>query len=305
VTTRPSLHQLKALYDRGVNLMDYLRQSEASDENTWQAILMAYELQAGSYIDIVSDPANQALHQQYAGQLSEILNDLSIHTIMEAGVGEATLLTDVVAKLTQQPQKVLGFDISWSRLACAPDYTHLRNIDPMLFVGNLLEIPVVSNAVDVVYTSHSIEPNGGREKEILRELFRVARRYVVLLEPSNELGSAATKNRIDRLGYCKDLYRHATDLGYHVLEHRLFDVCVRPENQTALMVIEKEPISDPQPDQLLGCPMCNQQLTLARNNYFCNNCLVIFPLIDHIPCLLTAHAVVGSKYLERHHRSAA
>lgn len=50
-------------------------------------------------------------------------------------------------------------------------------------------MPLKDNSIDIVYTSHSIEPNGGREEEALEELYRVANKYLILLEPDYELAN--------------------------------------------------------------------------------------------------------------------
>ena len=73
------------------------------------------------------------------------------------------------------------------------------------FVGNMFHIPFADNSIDIVYTSHSMEPNGGREKEAMAELYRVAGKYLVLLEPSYELATDDGKQRMDRLGYVKGM----------------------------------------------------------------------------------------------------
>ena len=65
---------------------------------------------------------------------------------------------------------------------------------------------VLDNAIDVVYTSHSIEPNGGREEEALLELYRIAKKYVVLLEPCYEKASSAARKRMEKHNYITNLF---------------------------------------------------------------------------------------------------
>ena len=116
----------------------------------------------------------------------------------------------------------------------AREYAVALGVRANLFAGDLTEIPIQDSAVEVVYTSHSIEPNRGREKQILAELYRVTRRYLVLLEPSNELGTQETRRHIEEHKYCLDLGRHVRELGFDVIEHRLFEHVRNPVNQTAL-----------------------------------------------------------------------
>ena len=72
-----------------------------------------------------------------------------------------------------------------------------------LFTGDLDRIPLASDSVDVVLTIHAVEPNQGREEAILSELLRVARKHLVMIEPSYELASAEARERMDRLGYVR------------------------------------------------------------------------------------------------------
>jgi hypothetical protein len=58
-----------------------------------------------------------------------------------------------------------------------------------------------TGSMDVVLTVHAVEPNRGRGKQILSELLRVAKRYLVMIEPRFELGSDVTKSRIERHRY--------------------------------------------------------------------------------------------------------
>src|SRR5688500_6437781 len=104
--------------------------------------------------------------------------------------------------MTHKPSEILGFDISWSRLKFAKEFLNDFNINNVtLFTANLFEIPLQDDSIDVVYTSHSIEPNGGKEKEALKELYRVTRKYLVLLEPSFEFASDEARARMKQHGY--------------------------------------------------------------------------------------------------------
>jgi len=279
--------------------MHLVRDLESSEVNSLQGILASYDLQAGSYVDRLNRPPCARFVEQYAGAIAAILDRYAPGSVMEAGVGEATTFANVLRQTKSMPRHALGFDISWSRVAVAREYAAARGVSPALFVASLTDIPVEDGAVDIVYTSHSIEPNRGRERQILAELFRVTRRYLVLLEPSNELGSDATRRHMEEHRYCLDLCRHARDLNLHVIEHRLFDYVSNPSNQTALLVIAKE--TDPQPYEgsFLACPACHCALVPHKGSYFCKECLVAYPVLGGLPCLLTAHGVVATRYLEK------
>lgn len=289
---------MQHLYEQGANIMQLFRAAGSGEGNSMQGILASYDLQAGSYVHLMDQPEHARFMARYAAAVADVLDHYSPHSVMEAGVGEATTLANVLGQMQRPPEHALGFDISWSRIAFARQYAATKKLSPLLFAGNLTEIPVASDAVDGVYTSHSIEPNRGREKEILAELHRVTRRYLVLPEPSNELGGDATRRHISEHNYCLDLRRHAGELGFNVIEHRLFELTSNPCNQIALMVIAKRPNSEPCGEIFLACPRCRTRLLLHKENYFCTECLMVYPVVCGVPCLLESHGIVATHYLE-------
>ncbi len=78
-----------------------------------------------------------------------------------------------------------------SRLLFARKYLAQNGYENVkLFTGDLDRIPLASASVDVVLTIHAVEPNRGREEAVLSELLRVARKHLVMIEPSYEFASA-------------------------------------------------------------------------------------------------------------------
>lgn len=290
------LQKIKALYERGENIIDYIKNQENHLINSTEAITISYDLQAGSYT--TGDRANPEIKQQYTEALANVINSLgSFNSILEAGVGEATTLANLIPKLFNSP-RVLGFDLSWSRIKYAQTYCLDKGLeDPFLFVGDLFNMPLHDNAIDIVYTLHSMEPNGGREAEALAELYRVTNRYVVLLEPAYELASAEAQQRMERLGYVRGLSATAEALGMEIVEHRLFDYSVNPLNPTGLTVIKKSSSLN-SPKNSLACPVTKKPMQRQRDSYYCSESMLAYPIIDGIPCLTERNAVVATHYLE-------
>jgi SAM-dependent methyltransferase len=292
-----TMREVKEMYDRGANIMKLFHELEPGATNSLRAILTSYDLQSGSYIKFVTEHPDFV--DNYMGTLARLLDGMAPASLLEAGVGEATTLVNVLARMTKVPAEAYGFDLAWSRIACGNEYAAAKKVSPHLFVGNVMEIPIQDDSFDIVYTSHTIESNRGREQDILRELYRVARRYVVLLEPSNELGSEESKRHIEEFRYCRDLPRHAAELGYKVIEHRLYDYHWSQRNQTSLMIIEKGLDRQPGRTDFYACPACRHPLDLHKGNYYCRECFLVYPVIGGIPCLAAAHGILASKYLEK------
>lgn len=284
-------------YRRGENITALLRTLDASDRNSETTIETAYDLQAGSYVAALSDPAIKAHKQAYGAAIADEIRALTHPTsLLEAGVGEGTTLSFVLQALNNPGLQAHGFDLSWSRIATCRDWLASQSVgEPTLAVASLLHLPYGNDAFDVVYTSHTIEPNGGNEAAILRELYRVTSRYLVLLEPGYELASDEARARMERLGYCRDLPGVAASLGMKVVRHVLFGHSVNPLNPTAITIIEKAPAA-PAATPTFACPHFGDPLVPVGGALFSPESLRAYPTLGGIPCLRQQDAIIASAF---------
>jgi ubiquinone/menaquinone biosynthesis C-methylase UbiE/uncharacterized protein YbaR (Trm112 family) len=290
------LAKIKEIYANGGNIIKYLKNNTGSNQNTIEDILISYDFQAGSYIKNFSQ--NQEFKNNYCNSLAGVIEKLgTFNSIIEVGVGEATTLGTLVRNLKNKPSDILGFDISWSRLKFAKSFLNdfgFRNIN--LFTANLFEIPLADNSVEIVYTSHSVEPNGGKEKEALKELYRITGKYLILLEPAYEFANEEARKRMTEHGYVTNLHATATELGYKITEHRLFDFSANPLNPTGILIIEKNTSAINRPE--LKCPITltdliqyNESLLYSKDSF------LSYPVIDGIPCLLKENSILATHLL--------
>ncbi len=294
------LQAIQEVYKRGENVIQYLNNG-SRQKNTREMVMISYDLQSGSYIR--QTKKNPAFNERYTKAIANVINGLGVpyNSILEVGVGEATTLAHLVPKLNIAPRKIYGFDLSWSRIRYAIEYMKRRGTrNPLLFMADLFNIPLQDHSIDIVYTSHSIEPNGGREKEALLELMRITKKYLVLLEPAYEFASKKAKERMKRHGYIRNLHAKAQSLGLDVIEHRLFDVSVNPMNPTGLLVIraasKKKKLA--RASSFL-CPVTHTSLERVKGAYFSNEGLLAYPIIDGVPCLLEENAVIATHFLDK------
>lgn len=292
------LNRIKELYSNGENIIQYLRSLEQSKFNSLEDIMISYDFQAGSYIE--KSNKNSEFRDKYCSAVSVVINKLGDYSsIAEVGVGEATTLGNVLRYLNVKPKDIFGFDISWSRIKYANSYLKSLNINnAFLTTGDLFFAPYKDNSIDIVYTSHSIEPNGGKEKEALLELYRITNKYLVLLEPAYEFASAEGKERMTLHGYVKNLYSSAVELGYNIIEHRLFDYSSNPLNPTGLIIIKKGGQKN-ETDNQIACPITKTDLVKFDNVLYSEESLLAFPIIDNIPCLLPQNAIVATHFLDK------
>jgi ubiquinone/menaquinone biosynthesis C-methylase UbiE/uncharacterized protein YbaR (Trm112 family) len=292
------ISSIKKLYDRGDNVLEFLTEYSEGIVDP-DSIMISYDFQAGSYTRLAEK--NTDYTRRYTDAIIRVFSDIpKFSTIMEVGVGEATLMNPLMTKIDPHNSvQKFGFDISWSRTRYALQNSENAGNAIRLFMANLFAIPLPDNSIDVVYTSHSLEPNGGKEKEALRELYRVARKYVILLEPDFNSASAQGKERMTRHRYVRDLAIHAEDLGYEVVVSRPFEVCINPLNPTGLTVIKKrESISGVPPGYV--CPVSKAILTRCENVLFSTESGLIYPIIDGIPCLIDGAAILALHYANFH-----
>lgn len=286
---------MRAAYAQGGNAMEYARQAAGTAGNSAVATLIAYDLQAGSYIAGVR--ANAEANLRWSTQLAEILDPFLTKqsSLLEVGCGEATTLAGVLQNLTNTPNHALGFDISWSRCTEGLNWLSERAVSARLFVADLFNIPLESASVDVVYTSHSIEPNGGREEDAIRELMRIARRAVVLVEPIYELANPDAQSRMRHHGYVRGLKETAARLGARVSDYRLLGHTSNPLNPSGLVLIEKNEANKAGGAPAWRCPLTHTSMSDLGDVFVSEKSGLVYPVLRGIPMLRGEHGIVASK----------
>lgn len=293
------LQGMQNAFKRGDNAMEHARQMLQIEKNSITATMIAYDLQSGSYIREAEN--HPEIRNIWCNQLADILNPFvsKYSSIMEVGCGEATTLAGVLNRLQTKPRKALGFDISWSRCHHGISWLARNQIDADLFVADLFEIPLADSSVDILYTSHSLEPNGGREHDALKELLRVARRTVVLVEPFYERASAEAQKRMEQHGYVRGLKHVAEQLGAKVVECRMLDYYTNPLNPSGLFIIQKsnEEVGS---NETLGwrCPLTHSRLIINGLGCFSPDTGIAYPVLAGVPLLRAIHGVVASSFSE-------
>ena len=286
--------RIKQLFENGVNIIEYLKKIDGRSENTVQDILISYDFQAGSYIKTVEE---NPLYNKVYNAIAKVLSELGdFYSILEAGVGEATTLGNLGLIINNNKFKFYGFDISWSRVYYGLKYLESIGAKADLFVADLFNIPLSDSSIDIVYTSHSIESNGGREKEAIMELYRVTKKYLVLLEPTYEFANDDGKNRMKKHGYIQNLVGIISKLKYDLIDYRPFDIQVNPINPTGLYVIKKNENLIDNNDFNFYCPVSKEILKEYDDHFFSKTSFISYPKIMNIPCLCQFYGILTSKH---------
>ena len=206
--------------------------------------MISYDFQAGSYVDVFRNHDEyRRIKKLQAEKLAGVIDSLTcpIESLLVVGVGEATTLIPTLSYLKRKDIKWIGCnDISYSRIHVARQFAVEEKFDEVnFFVADIFNMPIKDNEVDVVYTFHSLEPNGGFENELLDELYCIARKYIILVEPDYNLAGDAGKKRMDENGYIKGLANIIRKKEWRIIVDDPFGIDSNPSNPAGLLIIEK------------------------------------------------------------------
>lgn len=300
-----NLNKARSIYQDGGNVSEFLRSEMGDSANNSDIIEIAYDLQAGTYINFFH--SNLELMKAFAEELAMYLNPhLSPGDILlDVGSGELTTLSLMLQYASQKPASAIALDISWSRLNKGIEFWHTRptsadiQCDPL--VADIRHIPLATSSADVVTSVHALEPNGGKLPALLREIFRVARKHAVLFEPSYELNSTEGKARMDRLGYIKDIEKTVNALGGKVLDVQLLENINNVLNPTACYIIEP-PQGDriePYTEQASFTVPGTDYLLKERDGFLVSaETGLVFPVLKGIPVLKEGSGILATSYFD-------
>jgi hypothetical protein len=206
----------------------------------------------------------------------------------------------MLARSLVKPRNVYNLEISWSRIYKGCSFwnnVHNGSINMNPLVADMLEIPLPTKSVDIITSSHALEPNGNRLDKILNELFRVSRYKCILFEPHYENCSREGKERMDKLGYIKDIQKTVCQLGGIVEEIIPITNFASSLNPTSCFVI-KVPNSDIKyyEGNCFTVPGTNFMLKKYDDCYHSIDTGLVFPSIKSIPILRSQNAILASKF---------
>jgi 2-polyprenyl-3-methyl-5-hydroxy-6-metoxy-1,4-benzoquinol methylase len=212
--TPDQFNKLRKAYEEGSNLTELI--SGWGNPIDLETISFIYDLQSGTYTRNAIQNAEyiDIFTSEIAGVLSRYLTgDM---TLLDCGTGEGTTFIPILNKLGINHGHAI--DASLSRVLWANQNANNSGLALSLAVSDLGNLPFGDNSVDGIITVHALEPNGGREQLLIKELGRVAREYLFIIEPDFENASHEQQMRMTRLGYVRGLDEAITLNGFEVLE---------------------------------------------------------------------------------------
>lgn len=293
-----SVNSLRQAYARKENIAKLL--AEQGQLEREEVIEIAYDIQSGSYTKSALE--NPCRLQRYAREIHELCKDFIVERdlILDCGAGELTTLSALSAHLPQHT-RLLACDISLSRLHVGRRFAErvMRGdlaLALELFVADMASMPLTDRSVDVVFTSHALEPNHGREGSLLTELLRIARRHLILFEPSWEHASEAVRARMDEHGYVRDLPRHIEGAGGRLISVEPLPHPLNPMNPTYCYIVEVADQGSWRESAAprFQCPRSGYSLQKRSNYWWSREGGWAYPEIEGISCLRPKHGVLMS-----------
>ena len=296
---QPNISELRQAYGRGENIAQLLTNSNPNLDRS-EIIEIAYDIQSGSYTKYALESPD--ILKRYACEIYDLAKPyLAEHdVILDCGAGELTTLSALSEHLPAQCQ-LLACDISLSRLKVGRRFAERVMRGDLaralrLFVADMGRLPIADSSVDVVFTSHALEPNHGRERDLLAELLRVARRQLLLFEPSWESADELVRTRMEQHGYVRDLPQHIDAAGGRLVSVEPLPNSLNSVYPTYCYVVEP-PAKESQPsfaDQVFQCPRSGYPLHKQQGFWWSVEGGWAFPEIDGIACLREKHGVLMS-----------
>ena len=290
------LNRVRQLYNDGGNIIQFLKGD--MELNSTEDIMISYDFQAGSYTERYKN--NPKVTNDLCNEFIKYIRQLyGIGSIFEAGVGEANKLATLMNLWDDASIQWGGCDLSWSRIKAAQNFTkEICGFIPKLFVGDMACLPFQDSSIDLVYTMYALEPNGGREAELIQELYRVTRKYLVLLEPAYEIADDKQKEWMNNHGYVKGLMDHIKGMGLKVLDHKPFLINENTMNPTAIIIVEKNVDVSGEKDISYSCPITRTLMKEIGNVFYSSESMLAYPIVNEVPMLTEENAIVATKLEE-------
>ncbi|MDB2532316.1 class I SAM-dependent methyltransferase [Alphaproteobacteria bacterium] len=233
-------------------------------------------------------------------EIRDVLSPLEFKNTLEVGVGELTTLEDIY-KFKGIDLDCYGIDLSLNRLSHGlEEFEKRHNSLPRVAKANATKLPFPSDSFDLVYTRHTLEQIPDKYSDALDEIVRVSRRYIVLFEPSFELGSFPQKLKMLNSDYVRGLRKYFTNKKDVCLKKAyLMQNSANPLNHTACYVLEVNKSVEKRMEGTVPflCPKSLCELENFGSFLFSSGSNSAYPIINNIPVLDEKYSVRLNKLL--------
>ena len=223
-----------------------------------------------------------------------ILNAYNFNNILEVGVGELTTLEDIFSFKNCEID-CYGIDLSLNRLSHGiSEFKKKYKKIPYVAKSNAKELPFPDNSFDLVITRHTLEQIPKDYKIAIDEILRVSKKYIILFEPSFELGGFIQKLKMINSDYVRGIPKYlSTKHNLNIHDAYLMKNSANPLNHTACTKIAiKKNINMNNDNKVIPfvCPITKEVLKLQDNFFYAVSSKIAYPIINNIPILDKEHS---------------
>ena len=287
--------------------------------------LKKYDKRAGSYIEMwkktLSDDKSPLFEASYEGEIKKIKysviqnayfkwlantiieKDLSkISNLIEIGAGELTTISSLKTFFKNKNIDIHASELSWSRINLGQKFFSKRNIKfASLSVASMLQLPYKDNSFDCVLTHYALEELTGYQEKAIRELVRISKKYVIIIEASFELGNKHQKRKLFNRNWNLEIIPSIKSNNWRLIKHSLVPYCHDPYHHGAIHIIEKDKVAldiskNKFKNDIFCCPSCNGKIEHVKSFFKCAECFVVYPSLENIPIFLTDKGIIASKF---------
>tara|TARA_B100001989_G_scaffold9784_1_gene6359 strand:- start:6880 stop:7755 length:876 start_codon:yes stop_codon:yes gene_type:complete len=188
------------------NIQLFLNKKSNFDKR--KIIQMSYDIRSGHAIKIFSK--RKVFFKKYIDEVVSLIskNFFGVKTILDCGSGEL-LTTNLLSEKMKGLDKLYCFDFSFKRLLDGKNFSNKVSFKSKskleIFCADMFNIPLPDNSIDLITTFQSLEPNGSYELKLIKELLRVSKKGLFLMEPDYENANLKQKKRMRKFNYVKNL----------------------------------------------------------------------------------------------------
>jgi len=276
LTYHPNIDFLKKLYLNKTNISQYLKKKTNLSEK--EIIKLSYDIQSGSYVKNY----NYLKSKKALSQVIKEINSTNYKSLMDFGCGELTNFYTLIDNIETKNKFFVAYDLSFSRILIGNKFLKKKKkkIQLKLFSNNSIRIPLPDNSIDIVTSCHALESNKKNANKILKELWRISKKKLILLEPNNLLGDKLTKQRHNEHNYIVDVEKKIKKitLRYKIVKNKFN---FNPLNPASIFILEKNSNKNNK-FNFLNPKNNNDILKKKLNFYYSQKTGQIFPIVDDI-----------------------
>ena len=274
--------ELLKLLNSKVNIYKFLKKT--TNLSNEKIVQISFDIQAKSYFSIYK---NDKIIEKVMLPIIEILkkNFSNSKSIMDCGCGEL-IKSFFLFKRLNFIKNFFANDISLNRLYLGKKFIKKIRFNKKinLFCSSMKNLPLKNNSIDVIFTSHSIEPNKSADAEVMiKELFRVCNHGLCLHESHFQSANEIQKKRMQKFNYARNIEKilKKLDCTYQIIK---LDHHHNKLNKACLFLVKKNKTLKNKNNLKTYVDLdTKDQLYNFKNFLYSKKSKKLYPVFDNIP----------------------